>query len=700
VTPRPLIFVSAVSRELHSARQLVANTLTFLGYQPVWQEIFGTETGDLRDVLRKKLDQAKGVVQLVGQCYGVEPPAPDEKFGRVSYTQYEALYARQRGKRVWYLFIDELFPADPCGAEPAELRELQAAYRRRVQADSHVFHSLTTTEGLEASVLKLRDDLTRLRRGVKRWAVGITALLVLLVGLVLWEMHAQTQLKRAVAATNSKLDKVIPEYPRLDSETREAIGGDKATDEAKVQEQLDAEISRRYHIDKKIVRVALTEAAEKTQRASNAGALDRANAAYVLKDYSEAERLALQSADEAAKANPPNLKRRIASLELAGLSAQRQIQYARAAQHFKDAERLTDRNRNLEEWATLQHEIAALLFAEGKYNEAERLFRAVVDVRTHALGPEHPDTLDSRHRLIYSLVRQTRNAEAESEARAVLQLREKVLGSEHPDTLASRSSLAHVLAKEGKNAEAETRYREAFGSLETALGPDDPRSVAVREGLADVLIYQGKNEEAEILYRQIIKIDERALGSGNPTTLNDRMNLATALQAEGKLPAAEAEYRDVRKLQEQTLGEEHSDVLTTRNNLAEVLDDEGKYAEAETECRQILPIETKVLGGENELTLNSRGNLVVALIAQGKFGEAEAKYKDVISLMERVLGLEHPDTLGYVSKFAAALARQNRTEEAKEMAKQLAERARQVLGADNSSTQGYVKLAHDLDTPK
>lgn len=31
---KPVIFVSAVSRELHSARQLVANTLHALGYEP------------------------------------------------------------------------------------------------------------------------------------------------------------------------------------------------------------------------------------------------------------------------------------------------------------------------------------------------------------------------------------------------------------------------------------------------------------------------------------------------------------------------------------------------------------------------------------------------------------------------------------------------------------------------------------------
>ena len=99
MSPRPLIFVSAVSRELRSARQLVANTLTFLGYEPVWQDIFGTEGGDLRAMLRQQIDQCKGVVQLVGQCYGAEPPIADNHYGRISYTQFEALYARERGRK-------------------------------------------------------------------------------------------------------------------------------------------------------------------------------------------------------------------------------------------------------------------------------------------------------------------------------------------------------------------------------------------------------------------------------------------------------------------------------------------------------------------------------------------------------------------------------------------------------------------------
>ncbi len=207
MSPRPTIFISAVSKELRSARQLVANTLTFLGYEPVWQDIFGTEGGDLRQMLRTQIDQCKGVVQLVGQCYGAEPPAPDPEFGRVSYTQFEALYGRKKGKKVWYLFMDENFPIDQHEPEPEEVRQLQAAYRSVLKADTHLFHPLASREALEAGVLKLRDDLTRLRRGAKQWAVGVAALLAIIALLVVWLVHSQSETKRTMGVMSAQMAK-------------------------------------------------------------------------------------------------------------------------------------------------------------------------------------------------------------------------------------------------------------------------------------------------------------------------------------------------------------------------------------------------------------------------------------------------------------------------------------------------------------
>lgn len=212
---RPTIFISAVSEELRSARQLVANTLTFLGYEPVWQDVFGTETGDLCAMLRAKIDECNGVVQLVGQCYGAEPESKTTEFGRVSFTQYEALYARKCGKKVWYLFIDERFPIDSRGSEPEELRQLQNAYRSTLKADTHVFHALQSPEALEAGVLKLRDDLTELRRGAKRWAIGVAAALALITVLVIWLLRGQMGISQKIAEEGRSMQTIAEHFSSL-----------------------------------------------------------------------------------------------------------------------------------------------------------------------------------------------------------------------------------------------------------------------------------------------------------------------------------------------------------------------------------------------------------------------------------------------------------------------------------------------------
>src|SRR6476620_2287402 len=296
----PLIFISAVSRELRSGRQLAANTLTFLGYQPIWQDIFGTETGDLRGMLRQQIDQCKGVLQIVGNSYGAEPPEPDPQFGRVSYTQYEAMYARQRGKKVWYLFIDETFPIDTFEPEPPELRELQAAYRGRVKVDAHLFHPLATREALEAGVLKLRDDLTRLRRGVKAWAILVAILLLISVGIGLWLLRGQRQATgqiQQVVTEVQKLRQGILAYPEVEARVRQTQAN---KDPVALEKRVYAELSRQLGVDVNSLKQTAQRSFE-NWKTSGATALERATAAYIAKNFPEAEQLAIQAAEETQK---------------------------------------------------------------------------------------------------------------------------------------------------------------------------------------------------------------------------------------------------------------------------------------------------------------------------------------------------------------------------------------------------------------
>jgi len=192
---KPRIFISCVSPEFRTLRANVSQVLQFLGYEPEFQEIFGTEAGDLREVLRDKIDACGGIVHIVGEGYGAEPPVGEERETvgaeetRCSYTQFEFLYAHAQGKKTWVLLAGPGAPrdtppeqldlptdtphADP-GAYQAERRALQAAYRAQLEAGSHLWHAVNSTAELENAVLKLRNDSEELRRDFQLWQTGIS----------------------------------------------------------------------------------------------------------------------------------------------------------------------------------------------------------------------------------------------------------------------------------------------------------------------------------------------------------------------------------------------------------------------------------------------------------------------------------------------------------------------------------------------
>ena len=206
---QPSVFISCVSPEFRQTRNRVAAILTRLGYTPVIQEIFGTESGDLRQVLRDKIDACEGLIQIVGQAYGAEPPGADADYGRVSYTQFEFLYARSQKKKTWLIFagdactrdppmdgLDLPLPNDPAHPDPAsyqaERRVLQLNYRDKRRNDGHLYYDATGDTDLELKVERLRDELAALGRAFKLWqnkvlrAFAVGFVLLALIGGSVW----------------------------------------------------------------------------------------------------------------------------------------------------------------------------------------------------------------------------------------------------------------------------------------------------------------------------------------------------------------------------------------------------------------------------------------------------------------------------------------------------------------------------------
>ncbi len=249
------IFISAVTRELGQTRQLAANVLIQLGYEPVWQEIFGTEQGDVAQMLRRKIDECDGLIHLVGHAYGTESSVSDPQIGPISYTQYELLHARQAGKPTWIFFAADGYSPDQQLSEPTELQERQAAWRNRLFAETDLWHSAKSATEFKLLFLQIKDELKITRASFQSWQrwVAIALAVGLVLGLGTWwglgnlNRAVQEQPKQIADAVKNAVptpSQIAVEVKRLTKEEADEI-----VDPPKMRLQLENHIRGQYQAE-------------------------------------------------------------------------------------------------------------------------------------------------------------------------------------------------------------------------------------------------------------------------------------------------------------------------------------------------------------------------------------------------------------------------------------------------------------------
>ena len=332
--------------------------------------------------------------------------------------------------------------------------------------------------------------------------------------------------------------------------------------------------------------------------------------------------------------------------------------------------------------ATALHNLGNALATQGKYEEAESLFRRAVDIRARALGSHHPDYgaslrglgnvlrergsygeaeallrralvigeegsgIDSQvhstlHSLGLALHAQGNHGEAENLLRQALAIAERELGAEHPDYAASLSDLTGVLAAQGKYAEAEGAARQALAIYEKTLGIDHPRYGFSLHNLAAALQTQGQYREAEGLLRRSLVTYEKTLGVDHPAYGRSLANLANVLKTKGRYGEAEGLLRQSLVTKERALGGDHPDLAPTLASLAAVLADEDRLLEAEHLLRRAMRIAEQ--GHDHR---NTADILTVLARVEFKLGKPEANdtAQHALDIRIATLGRDHPIT--------------------------------------------------------
>ena len=299
--------------------------------------------------------------------------------------------------------------------------------------------------------------------------------------------------------------------------------------------------------------------------------------------------------------------------------------------------------------------LALVLFDKGDREEAEALCRQALEVMKRTMGSEHPDKLTCLNNLANLLTAKGNLAEAEPLCREALEGRMRLLGSEHSDTLSSLNNLAILLHAKGDLTGAEPFYREALDVMKRTLGPDHSDILAILNNLANLLSAKGDLAGAETFYREALEVMNRILGPEHPTTLAILNNLANLLHAKSDLAGAEPFYRKALEVMNRTLDPDHPTTLAILNNLALLLSDKGDLAGAETFYRKALEVMNRTLGTENPTTLSSLNNLALLLCTNGDLAGAETFYREVLEVRQRTLGRENVQTLSSLNNLGRLL---------------------------------------------
>ncbi|WP_013325063.1 tetratricopeptide repeat protein [Gloeothece verrucosa] len=359
-----------------------------------------------------------------------------------------------------------------------------------------------------------------------------------------------------------------------------------------------------------------------------------------------------------------------------------QGRYEQAEPLYKQALELRKRllGDNHPDVASSLNNLAGLYYSQGRYEQAEPLYKQALELRKRLLGDNHPDVASSLNNLAGLYSSQGRYEEAEPLYKQALELRKRLLGDNHPDVASSLNNLAGLYSSQGRYEEAEPLYKQALELRKRLLGDNHPNVATSLNNLAGLYDSQGRYEEAEPLYKQALELSKRLLGDNHPDVATSLNNLAGLYSSQGRYEQAEPLYKQALELSKRLLGDNHPDVATSLNNLAALYDSQGRYEEAEPLYKQALELSKRLLGDNHPNVATSLNNLAALYDSQGRYEEAEPLYKQALELIKRLLGDNHPDVATSLNNLAALYDSQGRYEEAEPLYKQALELRKRLLG--------------------
>jgi tetratricopeptide (TPR) repeat protein len=372
-----------------------------------------------------------------------------------------------------------------------------------------------------------------------------------------------------------------------------------------------------------------------------------------------------------------------------GSVAQEQSSWVEAEKWFKACLQMRQQRCGADHpgTATSLNNLAELYRAMGRYAEAEPLLVRSLSIWKQQLGPDHPHTALSLNNLATLYNAMGRYAEAEALYVRSLSIMEQQLGADHPNTATSLNNLAALYNAMGRYAEAEPLLVRSLAITEQQLGAEHPHTAMSLNNLANLYNATERYAEAEPLYVRSLAIWEQQLGTDHPHTAQSLKNLADLYRAMRRYSEAEPLLVRSLSIREQQLGADHPDTAMSLKNLAELYRAMRRYSEAEPLLVRSLTINEQQLGADHPHTASSLNNLAGLYESMGRYSEAEPLLVRSLSIHEQQLGTDHPDTATSLNNLARLYDAMGRYPEAEPLYLRALEILFNRLGDNHPNTQ-------------
>jgi tetratricopeptide (TPR) repeat protein len=263
-----------------------------------------------------------------------------------------------------------------------------------------------------------------------------------------------------------------------------------------------------------------------------------------------------------------------------------------------------------------------IAYGAGEAPEAERMYRAVLELRRASLEPNDVAIADIESRVAVALDDLGRSEEAEEHHRRALEIRQDALGPTNPVVADALANLGRSYLKRDKLGEAHELIEQSLAII--ASVPEYNARPNLLTTLGEIETDLGRFDEAQKNLEAGLAAREARLGPDHPDVAHSLYNLAYVHLARGELDRALAMQERARAIQGKS-GDGSPVYALSLCALSELRGRLGHMKQALALAEEAEAIFRGKLGAEHEVTAEAYVWAGVALVGLGRAAEAIAE---------------------------------------------------------------------------